>query len=117
MKAFLPELKKRADFYLAELYKKLLAPLEKFAENLGSDDCSVRELHYVPFGALFDGQKYLIEKRAINYVPSATVLQFCLSKPERTLENALLVAYADERIPLVNREIESLRKIFPDAKF
>lgn len=116
LSAFLPELKKRADFYLAELYKKLLAPLESLLENRALTIIPVRELHYVPFNALFDGQKYTIEKREVNYAPSATVLQFCLSKPRRKLENALLVANADERIPLVNREIEHLQQIFRNAK-
>lgn len=116
LSAFLPELKKRADFYLAELYKKLLAPLEKSLENRALTIVPVRELHYVPFNALFDGRNYLIEKFGVNYTPSATVLQFCLSKLGRKFENALLVAYADERIPLVNREIEHLRKIFRKAK-
>ncbi len=116
LSAFLPELKKRADFYLAELYKKLLAPLESRLENRRLTIVPVRELHYVPFNALFDGKNYLVEKCEVNYAPSATVLQFCLSKPGRKLENALLVAYADERIPLVNREIEHLRKIFRNAK-
>ena len=116
LRAFLPELKKRADFYLAELYTKLLAPLENFLENRRLTIVPIRELHYVPFNALFDGRKYTIEKREVNYAPSATVLQFCLSKPRRKLENALLVAYADERIPLVRREIEHLQKTFRRTK-
>lgn len=38
-------------------------------------------LHYVPFQALHDGRRYLVEEYAISYAPSATVLQFTQSKP------------------------------------
>lgn len=114
--AFLPELRKRADFYLAKLYQKLLAPLENSIEKLALTIVPVGQMHYVPFNALFDGKQYTIEKCAVSFAPSATVLQICLSKSRQKFENALLVAHADERIPLVTREIEQLQKIFRQAK-
>ncbi|WP_316311705.1 CHAT domain-containing protein, partial [Clavibacter michiganensis] len=76
----------------------------------------VGALHYIPFHALFDGEKYLIETREIVYAPSATVWQFLASKPIPKLKTALLIGFADERIPLVNREIKGLRRIFPQTK-
>ncbi len=116
MKSFLPELKKRADFYLRKLHEKLLAPLADFIENRDLVIVPVGGLHYVPFHALFDGACYQIEKREIIYAPGATVWQFLTSKPKRKLKNALLIGFADERIPLIGREIESLENIFADSK-
>ncbi len=116
LSSFMPELKKRADFHLQKLYEKLLEPLESFVEERNLVIVPVGGLHYVPFHALFDGARYQIETREVVYAPSATVWQFLSSKPRRKLKNALLIGYADERIPLVTREIESLKKIFAASK-
>ena len=113
---FVDELKKRADFYLQKLYEKLFAPLEKFIGKRDLVIVPVGATHYVPFHALFDGENYLIESREIVHAPSATVWQILASKRQRKSGNALLIGYADASIPLVNREIESLREIFPNAE-
>jgi CHAT domain-containing protein len=113
---FITELKKRADFYLQRLFEKLVRPLEKL---IGARDLVVVPVgatHYVPFHALTDGEKYLVESREIVYSPSAAVWQFLTAKPEREIKNALLIGFADEKIPFVRREIEALQKIFPDAR-
>jgi CHAT domain-containing protein len=113
----LGELKRRADFYLNKLYEKLLRPLEGFAvEERNFVIVPVGTLHYVPFHALFDGTNYLIQRREVVYSPSATVWQFLASKPVPTLKNALLMGFADERIPFVNLEIEILDGIFQKSK-
>ena len=113
---FVNELKERTDFYLQKLYEKLFAPLEKVVGDRDLVIVPVGATHYVPFHALFDGESYLIEKREIVHAPSATVWQFLASKRQKKSDNALLIGYADERIPLVNREIESLQKIFRNAE-
>ncbi|HQU86199.1 MAG TPA: CHAT domain-containing protein [Pyrinomonadaceae bacterium] len=113
---FVEELKKRADFYLQNLYRKLFAPLEKFTKDKNLTIIPAASVYYVPFQALHDGANYLIEKRKICYAPSATVWKFLQNKTSRKTENALLMGFADERIPLVNREIEILQKVFPKAK-
>ena len=111
---FADELKKRADLYLQELYEKLLRPL---ADLIGTRDlivAPVGALYYVPFQALYDGKNYCLESREVAYSPSATVW-FTLPN-RKPLENTLLIGFADEKIPLVDREIEHLRKIYPQAK-
>jgi CHAT domain-containing protein len=110
------ELKKRADFYLRKLSEKLIAPLEKFYGGKNLVVVPVGALHYVPFHALYDGEKYLIETRETVYAPGATVWSFLASKPYRKVKTALLMGYADEQIPLVNSEIETLDGIFSQSK-
>lgn len=116
LKFFEAELKKRADFYLHQLREKLFAPLEKFAENRDLVIVPSASLNYVPFQALFDGEKYLIETREISYAPSATVWNFLQKKRASQMKNALLIGFADERIPMVDNEIKELKKIFAAAK-
>nr|MCU0238882.1 CHAT domain-containing protein [Pyrinomonadaceae bacterium] len=109
---FIGELKKRADFYLQKLYEKLIKPLESFLEKRNLVVVPFGKLHYVPFNALHNGESYLIENREVSSVASASVWQFCQAKPNRKTENALLIGFADEKIPLVNHEIETLSEIF-----
>ncbi len=112
----LGELKRRADFYLRKLYEKLVEPLEKFFDKRNLIVVPVGALHYVPFHALTDGENYLVQTREIVYSPSATVWQFLASKPIRQLKTALLMGFADERIPFVNDEIKILRDIFRQSR-
>ncbi len=112
---FIDELKKRADFYLRKLYEKLVRPLENFIGERNLIIVPVGALHYVPFHAL-KNDAYLIESREIVYTPSATVWEFLQAKSAKKVEKALLIGFADEKIPLVYEEIETLRKIFADAK-
>ncbi len=116
LKNFGNELKKRADAYLQKLYEKLFAPLENLTGNCDLIIVPASSLHYVPFQALFDGEKYLIETREISYAPSATVWNHLQKKRGQKFENALLIGFADERIPLVDSEIGQLKKIFETAK-
>lgn len=113
---FAAELKKRTDFYLRKFYDKLFLPLEKFVEQRNLIIIPANSIYYVPFQALRDGENYLIESHEISYAPSATVWNFLQQKQRRNLKNALLIGFADERIPLVNQEIKTLQEIFPSAK-
>ncbi len=114
--AFVEELKKRADLYLRKLYEKLIKPLEDF---IGTRDLVIVPAgvtHYVPFHALRgEDEKYLIETREISYSPSAAIWRILKEKPVKTFNNALLIGFADEKIPLVNEEILALQNIFPDT--
>jgi CHAT domain-containing protein len=116
LEKFMPELKKRADFYLEKLFEKLIKPIQRFLEKQNLVIIPVGALHYVPFHALFDGVSYLIESREVVYSPSATVWQKLNRKKSEKLKNALLFGFADEKIPLVNDEIEALKKIFDTSE-
>jgi len=114
--AFADQLKSRADSYLKLLYDKLVAPI---AKSLGDRDLIVIPsgvLNYVPFHALHDGTKYVVESRNVNTAPSASVWLSLNSRRTATPTNAFLMAYSDERIPLVNTEVAKLKKLLPNAR-
>ena len=113
LRTFLSELKKRADAYLLKLYKKLVKPLEIYVDLRDLVVVPVGVLHYVPFHALNDGEKYFIETREIVHSPSAAVWAKLQEKPSKRIRNSLLMGYADERIPLVENEISKIRRILP----
>ncbi len=116
LESFMPALKKRADFYLQKIYDKLVAPLEKLIGERDLVVVPVGALHYVPFHALHTGEKYIIEMREIVYSPNTTVWRFLNEKPSRRIQNALLIGFADEKIPLVNTEIEALQNSFSNSQ-
>jgi CHAT domain-containing protein len=73
-------------------------------------------LHFLPFHAFFDGERYLIDRFEISYAPSASVLKYCLEKPEVSYASPLLVGIADEKAPLVDEELARISAVFPTAR-
>jgi CHAT domain-containing protein len=113
-KKFIADLRNRADLYLQKLYDLLIRPLESYTGGgRGMVIVPAGALYYVPFHALHDGSAYMVESREVVYSPSAAVWQALQEKPRRKPKNALLMGFADEAIPLVNREINTLKKILP----
>ncbi len=111
----LDELAGRARKHLMSLYDILLRPLESMIRHPHLVVIPHAALHYLPFHALHDGTKYVIEDRQISYAPSAVILQQCLAPPVRQLERAVLVGATDHQTPHVRKEIESIAKVFPSA--
>jgi len=58
------------------LYEKLVKPVEPWLEGHKLILVPHGAMHYLPFNALYDGEKYLIEKKSIRYMPSASVLHY-----------------------------------------
>ena len=112
---YLPELTARTKHHLCRLYDLLIRPI---ADRLGRRRLVVvphRVLHYVPFHALHDGSKYLIEQREVSCVPSAAVLHHCITAPRRALEHATLLGFSDQRNPRAREEVLALAGLFPDT--
>ncbi|HMQ30434.1 MAG TPA: CHAT domain-containing protein [Chloroflexaceae bacterium] len=108
------QLVRRARHYLGRLYTLLLAPLEAALGERRLVVVPHRALHYVPFHALHDGERYVIERREVCTVPGASVLRRCLQRPRLPLRRALLVGVPDARAPRVRDEIQALAPLFPD---
>lgn len=112
----LPTLTARTKKHLRSLYDRLLRSIEP---KIGERHLVIvphRELYYLPFQALHDGESYLIERREVSFAPSALVLQQCLARSEPQFATALLLGVADERIPGVHQELYALDQIFGEIK-
>jgi CHAT domain-containing protein/tetratricopeptide (TPR) repeat protein len=115
LRPHLEQLTLRARRHLGALYDLLLRPLQ---ERLGDRRLAVvphRALHYVPFHALYDGSAYVIERREVVYVPSASILRHCLTRARRPLRRAVLVGVDDPRTPRVRDEVQAVSPLFPDS--
>lgn len=116
LQPFMSGLKKRADFYLQSLHAKLLDPLSPLIGELDLVVVPNGVLHYVPFHALHDCEKYVVENRSVAYAPSATVWAKLRQKPSKQIRRPLLMAHADEHIPLVEKEVAAIRRTLTNAK-
>jgi len=110
---FVDDLKTRANKCLENLYDQLIRPL---ADHISKDRLvivPVGSLNYVPFQALHDNGKYLVETFEISYAPSARVWTTLQKRRNKKIKNSLLIGLADERIPLVENEIRQLKPVVP----
>ena len=113
---------------LAALYYELVNPLEPLLEEStlrarrGND--SVPEiaivphgpLHRVPFHALFDGERYLIERFEIASAPSAAVYELCQERPSRDRAEAAVFGVEDPSIPSAAAEAHAVAEHLPGAE-
>lgn len=103
-----------------ELYRILIKPL---LPHIKSDLVYIvpdRMLPVIPFQALHDGTRYLAEDKTIVYVPSASVLKYCVEKRRPFGGRVLAMGnpnLRDPRYRLVHAEEEarSLLEIYPEA--
>jgi CHAT domain-containing protein len=103
--------------HLRELNRQLIEPL---GDKIGAQSLILvphQLLHYVPFNALFDGEKYLVDAHAISRAPSVSVLKICREKKIQKTEQDLVLAVADEMTPYINDEVRALRDLLPKGLF
>lgn len=62
-------------------------------------------LHYVPFHALHDGSAYVVDRLALSYSPSASVLCSCRSRPATATEPPLVLGVTDPALPGIAHEV------------
>jgi len=77
-------------------------------------------LHYVPFAALTDGRRYLMEDYTLFYLPSATVLKFCRDKWKAFTGGILAMGDPDLRdkdleIPFAVAEVKAIKSLYPGS--
>jgi len=102
--------------YLSTLYAALLAPIVPAIKSSRLIVIPHGTLHSLPFHAFFDGERYLIDQFEVTYAPSASVLRYCMDKPEVASPIPLILGVADELAPKVDEEARALGELFPGAK-
>ena len=101
--------------YLQALHKALVEPLLAEISTPHIIIVPHGTLHHLPFHALYDGSCYLSDRFEITYAPSASVLRYCMEKPDVADVQPLIVGVADTHAPMVDSEVSALRNIFPEA--
>src|SRR5262249_38319376 len=101
--------------YLKVLYAALFEPLIPEISTPHVTIVPHGSLHSTPFHAFHDGERHLIDRFEISYAPSASVLRYCVDKPDVVDAPPLLVAVADENAPMVEEEVSALAGLFDSA--
>jgi CHAT domain-containing protein len=119
-------LERSAREILKHLYIVLLAPVEALLEESALSDGAGAPgklvivphglLHQIPFHALFDGERYLLERFEVSYAPSATVYAFCQGRVPRGSGGALVFGVEDPSIPATVAEAHAVAKHLPGAR-
>jgi tetratricopeptide (TPR) repeat protein len=96
---------------LQSLDEMLLAPLRRHVD--GRQRLTIvphGPLHLIPFHALHDGEKYLLEHHEVSYAPSASLFaRFSESSARQSNElRPMVVGVADEFAPQIEHEAERI---------
>jgi CHAT domain-containing protein len=108
--------------HLAWLHEALIAPLGDGIEGYRKLVIVPHDaLYYLPFQAFHDGKRYLVERFAVQYAPSASVLTRCYRAREAARDAdearpALVMGYSDEgRLRHVPDEVQAVAETLSSA--
>ena len=112
MRAAETHLRATAETHLQKLYEELVAPIE---HELSKSVIFVPHgfLHSIPFHALHDGHRFLMDKCAVLYSPSASL--YCAPAPAISYEEPLFIAFSRGSHISSVQEIEEASSHFPGA--
>ncbi len=102
---------------LGELYDVLWAPLRPHLAKWGQTDLVVvphGPLHRIPFPALFDGTRHLVDDWVLSVAPTTPRHSAAPHTPVST-HDVRVLAVPDGRSPLIADEAEAIGKLFPNA--
>ncbi len=103
--------------HLQALYEDLIPPIQSALQGRRAIVFVPHGfMHYVPFHALFDGERYLIDDYEISYAPSATIYRSCFPSDSRPCADPLVIGVPDVRAPQILDEVHNIASVFQNAK-
>jgi CHAT domain-containing protein len=111
-----PELRAATEAHLFDLYSELVAPVRMRLNGRHLIVVPHDFLHCLPFHALFDGERFLIDDFTVSYAPSASVYRLCSIKPAHAHESSLLMGVPDASTPYISDEIQAVAAAVPGSR-
>jgi len=96
-------------------YRLLIEPIEDRIKNRELVIVPHGALHYIPFQALYDGEHYLIEKTALSYAPSLTMLHLIERKKYNTNNRALILGNPTMNLESAEEESRRISGLMPNS--
>jgi CHAT domain-containing protein/tetratricopeptide (TPR) repeat protein len=115
-RAFSAELDQACRARLQELYSELVAPIRSRLEASRLVVVPHGVLHNLPFHALHDGRRHLIEDFSISYAPSASLYRLLRERPPSAGMASLVMGIPDPRRPGIVDEVEAAVAALPSAR-
>jgi CHAT domain-containing protein len=115
VRAFEPALRDATAAHLQKLYGDLIGPVRERLRTRRLLVVPHDFLHYVPFHALLDGPRALIDEFVVTYAPSASVHHLCCAKAAAG-EGSLVMGVPDAATPHIVHEVTEVARSLPDPR-
>jgi len=102
--------------HLGELYNELIAPIRKQLDARHLVFVPHGILHYLPFHALHDGERFLIDSYTVSYAPSAAVYALCHLQTRKQGNGSLILGVPDAQAPSIQQEVEAVHRALPGSE-
>lgn len=102
--------------HLRALYDELIAPIHSRVGDRHLVIVPHGVLHYLPFHALFDGERYLIDSQTISYAPSASIFSLCQQKSACGTEPPVVMGVPDAQAPHILDEVHAVSQALTNAQ-
>ena len=102
--------------HLHSLYSEVIAPLRDRLDGSHLVIVPHGVLHYLPFHALFDGERYLIDSFTVSYAPSAAIFSLCQERSAPASGPPLVMGVPDKVAPLILDEVRAVANMLPGAE-
>ena len=113
--AFAERLQAATEMHLRELHAALIAPIRDQLQAAHLVVVPHDALHFLPFHALFDGDRFLIDQFTLSFAPSSSVYRLCRTKPAGSNGGALIMGVPDSLAPFIADEVRAVAGVLPDA--
>ncbi|MDQ2712270.1 MAG: CHAT domain-containing tetratricopeptide repeat protein [Acidobacteriota bacterium] len=105
-----------AQVHLQALYDAVVGPLEGLLHVRDLVIVPFGPLHSLPFHALFDGQRYLVDRFSMCYAPSASIFAHSDGKSANCSGPSLILGVDDPRTPFINEEVRAVASVVPEPR-
>ena len=102
--------------HLQELYDLLIGPIRGSLAGSRLVIAPHGMLHSLPFHALFDGSRYLIDEFTVSYAPSASVYALCQARSTCADGGSLVLGIPDPSVPFVKEEVGAVAACLPNSQ-
>ncbi len=107
-----PHLEANARGVLHDLYADIFAPCEAYLHDAAHLQIVPHgPLHYLPLHALWDGERYLVERFSVSYLPASSLLPYCQSPGKPTSAAPRLLALGHSFGGRLPRAVEEARQV------
>jgi CHAT domain-containing protein len=113
---FANNLQEATKTHLRELYRCLIGPVRDKLDAAHLIVVPHGFLHYLPFHALADGDRALLEDFSISYAPSAGVYSLCMARHGEQQRQSLVLGIPDRLAPHIKDEAKAVAAALPGAK-
>jgi CHAT domain-containing protein len=102
--------------HLEKLHGELLAPIRGLLNAKHLIIAPHSFLHNLPFHALRDGNRFLIDEFSISYAPSASVYSLCSGRQGSFRQESLVMGIPDQSAPHIEREARFAASMLPGSR-